>query len=234
MLRAISDGCHDWGEIIGRVKDFKDGAQLAPYIKKLEGLRLIEVTRSLDASEKDRNRRYDLSDPFLEFWFRFVLPNRSALEVGHAKDVLEALILPFMEDHMGGAFERICREFVRLHGQEVLGIAAREVGRVWAADYDLDVAGELLDGSSLYGECKWWKDPVGENVLERLLETSGARQVRNPRREHAVPAVLEVGVHPGAQGAGEARTEPALGRVDTPAGTASQESGEQAKRADRA
>ena len=25
ILRAIADGCHDWGEIIGRVKDFKDG-----------------------------------------------------------------------------------------------------------------------------------------------------------------------------------------------------------------
>jgi uncharacterized protein len=183
VLRAISDGCHDWGEIIGRVRDFKDGAQLAPYIKKLEGLRLIEVTRSLDASEKDRNRRYDLADPFLEFWFRFVLPNRSALEAGHAREVLEALILPFMEDYMGGAFERICREFVRLHGQELLGVAAREIGRVWAGDYDLDVAGELLDGSSVYGECKWWKDAVGENVLERLLETSkrakyGSRDAR--------------------------------------------------------
>jgi uncharacterized protein len=47
------------------------------------------------------------------------------------------------------------------------------VGRVWAAEYDLDVVAELLDDSSMYGECKWWKDPVGENMLERLLETSG-------------------------------------------------------------
>ena len=173
VLRAIAEGCHDWGEIIGRVRDFKDGAQLAPYIKKLEGLRLIEVVRSLDASDKDRNRRYHLQDPFLAFWFRFVLPNQSALEAGHAKGILKHLILPFLDDHMGAVFEMICREFMRLHAQEVLGQPVRTVGRVWAADYDLDVAGELLDGSSVYGECKWWKDPVGENVLERLLETAG-------------------------------------------------------------
>jgi uncharacterized protein len=173
VLRAISEGCHEWGEIIGRVKDFKDGAQLAPYIKKLEGLRLIGITRSLDANDKDRNRRYTLQDPFLEFWFRFVLPNQSALEAGHAREVLQTLIVPLLDDHMGAIFEGICRDFMRLHGQEILGQPARTVGRVWAAEYDLDVAAELLDGSSVYGECKWWKNPVCENVLERLLETSG-------------------------------------------------------------
>ena len=183
ILRAIADGCHDWGEIIGRVRDFKDGAQLAPYIKKLEGLRLIEITRSLDANEKDRNRRYTLQDPFLEFWYRFVLPNQSALEAGHARGVLEKLIVPYLEDHMGAVFEVICREYVRFHAQEILELPARTVGRVWAADYDLDVAAELLDGSSVYGECKWWKDPVGENVLEHLLETS-AQSKYGSRDEH--------------------------------------------------
>jgi uncharacterized protein len=79
-----------------------------------------------------------------------------------------ALALPDspVSDHMGAIFEGIWE-------QEVLGQPARTVGRIWAAEYDLDVAAKLLDGSSVYGECKWWKDPVGENVLERLLETCG-------------------------------------------------------------
>ena len=42
--------------------------------------------------------------------------------------------------------------------------------RIWHADFDIDVAGRLLDGSMIYGECKWWKDPVGENVLDQLIE----------------------------------------------------------------
>jgi uncharacterized protein len=172
ILRAIADGCLEWGQILGRVKDIKDGSQLAPYIKKLEGLRLVEVKKSLDASDKDRNRRYDLSDPFLKFWFHFVLPNRSALESGHAKSVWEHAIEPQMSDFMGVAFERIAREHGARYGQEVFGVPAKEVGQVWAGDYDLDVAGTLLDGSHFYGECKWWKDEVGENVFERLLETS--------------------------------------------------------------
>jgi uncharacterized protein len=130
------------------------------------------VVRSLEASEKDRNRRYDLADPFLEFWYRFVLPHRSALEAGHALAVWQNLIAPHLNEYMGLAFEHICREFMRLYAQEVLGVPMLEVGRIFAANFDLDVAGISINRASVYGECKWWKDPVGENILEHLLQTS--------------------------------------------------------------
>jgi hypothetical protein len=42
--------------------------------------------------------------------------------------------------------------------------------QVWAADYDIDVAGKLLDGSMLYGECKWRRGPAGEDVLSALMQ----------------------------------------------------------------
>jgi uncharacterized protein len=54
----------------------------------------------------------------------------------------------------------------------LLNVPAQEVGRIWTGDFDIDVAGKLLDGSAFYGECKWWKKPVGENVLDHLIETS--------------------------------------------------------------
>jgi hypothetical protein len=43
------------------------------------------------------------------------------------------------------------------------------VGQIWAGDYDIDVAGELLDGTALFGECKWWTEHVGANVLDHLM-----------------------------------------------------------------
>lgn len=128
----------------------------------------MEVVRSLDADDRARNRRYHLQDPFLTFLYRFVLPNRSALEAGHVAWVYERLIEPHLSDHMGGVFERVCRDYVRFYGQEALSAPAREVGRVWSSAYDIDVAATLLDGGVLYGECKWWSDPAGLNVLERL------------------------------------------------------------------
>jgi uncharacterized protein len=174
ILGAIADGCTVSGEIIGRVREIGSSSGLAPYIQKLEKLRLIRIVRSLDASPKERNRRYYLDDPFLAFWYRFVLPNASALSAGHDRDVWLHAVRPYQDRYMGGLFEWICRDYVRLYAPERLPAAAREVGQVWGDDFDIDVAGTLLDAHTFSGECKWWDGPVGANVIERLRETTAA------------------------------------------------------------
>jgi AAA+ ATPase superfamily predicted ATPase len=173
ILRAVAGGCTTSGEIIGRVPEIRDASQLAPYVQKLQGLRLIRVVRSLDASERERDRRYYLDDPFLAFWYRFCLPQLSALASGHAGEVYRFSIAPSLDDYMGDVFEWICRDYIRLYAQEILGVPASEVGQIWAAGFDLDVAGTLLDRNAVFGECKWWRDRVGENVLDHLIENAG-------------------------------------------------------------
>lgn len=82
------------------------------------------------------------------------------------------VIAPRLDEYMGERFEDMCRQYVRLHATECLPSAAREVGRIWARDYDIDLAGTLLNGDRVAGECKWWQRLVGRNVLDRLRETS--------------------------------------------------------------
>jgi AAA+ ATPase superfamily predicted ATPase len=172
ILRSIADGCTDSGAIIGRVRELKDSSALAPYVQKLSELRLIRIVRSLDAAERERDRRYFLDDPFLAFWYRFYLPNLSPLAAGHSEEVWRHTIEPRLDDYMGGLFEWICRDYARRYINEVLPTAAQEVGQIWAADFDIDVAGRLLNGAAFAGECKWWKGPVGVNVLEHLQQTA--------------------------------------------------------------
>lgn len=172
ILHAIADGCTKSGQIVGRVREFANAGAMTTYLEKLEELRLITVVRSLDWPEKERDRRFFLADPLLKFWFHFCLPNTSALESGHAKDVLRLAISPWLDAYMGELFEWICREHAKLFLPELLGVPARVVGQVWGADFDIDVAGTLLNGAMLYGECKWWKDQVGENVLDQLIENT--------------------------------------------------------------
>ena len=57
---------------------------------------------------------------------------------------------------------------IAVKATQPFGVPAREVGAIWGADFDLDVAATLLDGRTVLGECKWWEDRVGLNVLEKL------------------------------------------------------------------
>ena len=171
IIRAMADGLTERGDIVNRVlHKGEQSAGITPYIDRLERLRLLRRVHSLDvrAPEKSRNSRYFLNDPFLAFYFRFVLPNLSSVQAGHGDAVYRLRIRPFMDEYMGDRFEEICRAWLTLYGQERLGVPARTVGKIWAANYDVDVAGEMLDGRCVAGECKWWKKPVGANVLADL------------------------------------------------------------------
>jgi hypothetical protein len=96
-----------------------------------------------------------VADPFLAFHYRFVTPNLTALEPARPKELYDAFIAPYLDEYTSGAFEEMAREYVRRYGREVLPSAAREVGRIFASDFDVDVAGVLLDGSAVFGEAKW-------------------------------------------------------------------------------
>jgi uncharacterized protein len=170
ILAAIADGCTKHGEIIGRVREIGDSKTLGPYLEKLERMRLIRIVKSMDASPKERDRRYFIADPLIAFWHHFVRPNLSSIAQGFGDEVWKHQIAPHLDVFMGGMFEEICREHARQFSQERFPAPAQEVGRIWQADYDIDVAGRLLDESMLYGECRWWRDLVGENVLDELIE----------------------------------------------------------------
>jgi AAA+ ATPase superfamily predicted ATPase len=183
ILRAVAESCTTSGDIIGRVREIRDASALAPYVRKLEELRLIRIVRSLDATERERDRRYYLDDPFLAFWYRFSLPNASPLAAGHPDEVWLHAIEPQLDDYMGGMFEWICRDYTRMYGPEKLPLAAQEVGQIWAADYDIDVAGRMLDGTYFSGECKWRNTAVGQNVLEHLQEVTRGNSYYAERKE---------------------------------------------------
>ena len=170
ILAAIADGCTKTGEISGRVRDIKDSVSLSSYMERLERMRLVRAVRSLDAEPKSRDRRYFVNDPLIAFWHRFVRPNMSSVMQGFGPEIWRHQVAPRLDEYMGVAFEEICRGHARRHAQECLPAPAQEIGQIWGADYDLDVAGRLLDNSMLYGECKWRRGAVGEDVLSTLIE----------------------------------------------------------------
>ncbi len=170
ILAAIADGCTKIGEIGGRLRDVKDSVSLSPYMGRLERMRLVRPVRSMDAEPKSRDRRYFVDDPLIAFWHRFVRPNISSVAAGFGPEIWRHQVAPRLDEYMGSAFEEICRGHARRHAQEHLPAPAQEIGQIWAADYDIDVAGRLLNGSMVYGECKWRRGAVGEDVLSTLIE----------------------------------------------------------------
>ena len=169
ILQAIASGMTRLNEISQRVG--LNTTSVNKYVSVLRELGLVK--RVVPLTERARNRSkkgiYKIADNYVKFWHRFVLPYRSLIESGNSDLVYNRMIAPNLSHYMGDIFEDVCRQYVVRYWQERIDIAPKQVGAHWESDLEIDIMTENLDDSNWFGECKWWKSPVGENVLNKLI-----------------------------------------------------------------
>ena len=170
LLHAIAGGATRLNEISQRVGLSPTDAN--KYLNVLRELELVKrETRVTErAPQKSKRGLYKIEDNYVKFWFRFVLPNRSLIESGNIDLVYQQMIIPYLSQYMGEIFEGICRQYIRYYWQEKLQVAPKKIGGHWQSNLEIDILTENVDGSHWFGECKWWNAPVGENILNHLIE----------------------------------------------------------------
>jgi AAA+ ATPase superfamily predicted ATPase len=187
IAAAIADGATKPSEIVSRVHGLTGASEVSTYINRLQQMRVVARERSLDADERSRNTRYSLQDPLFRFWYRFVRPNLGTLGRGFGDDVWARNILPYFNEYMGSAFETVARDHLRDHARERFSVPAGNIGRIWGGDFEIDVAGQLLDGSAVFGECKWENALIGQSTRKRLEEyVAKTRYAEDARSKHLV------------------------------------------------
>lgn len=170
ILSLIGRGCHRLSEIAARLQ--KPATSLSRPLQRLVELDLIRREAPYGVSPRDAKRTlYQIADPFLRFWFRFVDPNRSLLEARQVRTVAEDVRrrLPL---HIAGIWEELARASVprlRCHRRRW-----KPASRWWGPGLDrrpleIDVIAESEDGRALLlGEVKWANGRTAPQLLEEL------------------------------------------------------------------
>lgn len=164
VLRAVVLGHSRWAEI----REFAKVHERA--LPRLIEIGLIERrTPATEDPKKSRRSVYRIPDPYLRFWFRFVLRNRGPIERGLGRAVVDEQILPFLDDHMGQTFEDIAREFA-LELVRRGELRADDVGYWQSADgqHEIDIVGVAQREPTFIGTVKWQRDPLDRRVLANL------------------------------------------------------------------
>ena len=171
ILNLIANGCHRLSEIAGRLG--KPAGNLTRPLTNLIDLGLVR--RELPYGENARSTKrtlYQLDDPFLGFYYRFVHPHRSELECGIVK-LAEANLKKGFPFHVSMVWEELARQSVPW--SNLGGYSWGQAKRWWgtgASGYslELDVVAESVDKQAvLIGEAKW-SDKRDAGMIMRELD----------------------------------------------------------------
>ena len=188
ILRSISYGNHKLAEIC----DYTglDKSMVSKYLDVLMSVGLVISEKPFGASEKFKRRLYWISDQYLKFWFRYVLPHKSEIESSHNGGVLESIKADF-PTFAGEQFENLMKELI-LEG--ILGRPFDTVSRWWGRNgsgkkgrdvEEIDiVAHSEIRRELLFAECKWTKSPVSMDVVEDLKMKSETLKKQFPGEKY--------------------------------------------------
>ncbi len=170
VIRAIAAGNHKLAAISSALE--VKATSLTKYLKTLIDLDILEreVPVTEENPEKSKRGLYRIKDNYIRFWFAFIYPNMSFVESGNSRIVLDKIRKGLVTSHTAFVYEDVCREKMwALNADDTWPFHFSKIGRYWDADTEIDIAALDPDGKNLIlGECKYWQEPVGVNILHEL------------------------------------------------------------------
>ena len=165
IMSYIGTGANRLSEIAARCNE--PATNLSRPLKKLIDLGFLEnAKKSL----------YKIADPFMAFYYQFVVPNRSFIELGRRLPIEQALTA-HLSEYVSMQWEKLCRDAVT--GNLVNGVVYGKAKRWWGSvlnedkkpeQVEFDVMAESLDKKYLLvGECKWTTQENGKQLTAELL-----------------------------------------------------------------
>jgi hypothetical protein len=135
ILSAIASGRNTSSEIAQFIGDSSVGGLL---VRLEEDYELISKKRPLFSKERSQNVRYEITDPFLRFWFRYIARNQSLLQVG-LNERLRELVLSDYPTYSGLVLEEWFRQQMRESGKYT------EIASWWNTSKGNNVEQEEID-----------------------------------------------------------------------------------------
>ena len=163
-----------------RLKEMQDFTSLTStvmpaYITRLDHL-LDLVGKQDPMLGKERLGKYVIRDNFFKFWYRFIFPNQTALNLGNTKIVFDA-IKDNLNSYVGKIFEDIARELLTLYiNKEIKSVKMdfENIGAWWDRNgNEIDIVAYNHKAKRiLVGEVKWTNNPADTPLLEELMMKS--------------------------------------------------------------
>ncbi|MEA2059664.1 MAG: ATP-binding protein [Thermodesulfobacteriota bacterium] len=140
------------------------GKNVGGHLDRLETIYgIIEKIKPINARRNSRVQKYMIKDNFLNFWFRFIQKNRSAVETENF-DYIKKIIKRDFRTFSGVYLEKLFQELLRLKGNY------NKIGNYWEKgnQNEIDIAAvNDMDKKLLIAEVKINPDKIDQGRLKK-------------------------------------------------------------------
>lgn len=172
LLSVVGNGANRISEIASRLG--RPAGSLTRLLSQIVNLGYIRREVPYGESIKTTKRSlYRIDDPFMSFYFKFVEPYKSQIELGLSDALLNNIVKPRLSAHISEVWEELARRSVPALG--LFDKKWKPACRWWGYGKDgnqmeVDVVAETYDGKSLMlGEAKW-SDGVSAHEIGKRME----------------------------------------------------------------
>ncbi len=191
ILKAISLGYRTLGKICSFTG--LDKSMVSKYLEVLKEVKIIREIIPVTKPKKYKGRHYEIIDPYFNFWFRFVYPNKIDIEAHKEKIVVENIKKEF-STYMGFIFEIFIEELIRkkyLFKDKIFTKIGKQWGKIKGKPkgqntYEIDILAINEKSKQILAcECKWQSRVNAEKIVKELAEKLGYVDWYNDKRKES-------------------------------------------------
>lgn len=172
IIKTIAQGDHKLANISGKLG--VPQTNLTKYLNTLMNLDLIERQVPITESNPEKSKKglYFIKDNFIEFWFKFVYPYRSYLEMEDTEYVMGKIKINFIDNHVSFVYEKICMESLwEMNRENKLFFKPLKLGKWWNSSEEINIVGLNEDSMEIvFCECKYHDKPIDTIVFYDLVQ----------------------------------------------------------------
>ena len=115
---------------------------------------------------------YQIRDPLINFWFRFIYPHLSEVYMLGAEEFYDQYIAPEIETYMNRYFVQVCGEYLALMSRvHKLPIELTKQGTWIGKQGTIDIVAQDAVRNTIVGCCNWSKPAMTAADIRELLQT---------------------------------------------------------------
>lgn len=158
IIKSIASGNKKLGNIASNLST--NPTNLTKYLETLINLDILEreVPITEENPEKSKKGQYKIKDNYINFWFKFIYPYKSFIEMDENQVVMNKIKQNFIDNCVSYVYEDICRQkILEMCNNEELNETYDKIGRWWNNNEEIDIVGiDSNKNNIIFGECKYY------------------------------------------------------------------------------